>query len=116
MEFLALHLYIIAAMGSFAPGTPAPAVLHGAHPLLAAEALGEVAQGGKAQDLGDLGQGVVGFGQEEAALLDAAGDEVADGRGVELLAEGMGEVVFIDVHQPGQLFQGEVFLEVVGIL
>ena len=23
------------------------------------------------------------------------------------------EVVFIDVHQPGQLFQGEVFLEVV---
>lgn len=55
------------------------AVLHGTDPLHSAEALGEVAGRGKAQHLGDEGEGVVGFPQEEAALFYPTGDEIVDG-------------------------------------
>lgn len=46
-------------------------VLQRTDALRPAEALGEVAQGREAQNLGDLGQGVVGLRQQEPALLDA---------------------------------------------
>ena len=44
-------------------------VLHGADALYPPEALGEIAQGGEAQDFGDEGEGVVRLPQEEPALL-----------------------------------------------
>lgn len=56
---------------------------------------------------------MVGLPQEKAALLNAAGDEVADGGGVELLPEGVGQVVFVDMQHLRQLVQGQVFLEMV---
>ena len=56
---------------------------------------------------------MVGLPQEKAALLNAAGDEVADGGGVELLPEGVGQMVFVDMQHLRQLVQGQVLLEVV---
>ena len=82
------------------------AVLHRADALHPAEALGEVAQGGEPQHLGDQGQWVVGLPQEEPALRHAPGDQVADGGGVELLPEGVREVVLVDVQHLRQLVQG----------
>ena len=90
-----------------------PAVLHGGDALQTPEALGEVAQRGKSQDLRDLGDAVVRLPQKEAALLDTAGNEVADGGGAELLLKGVGQVVLVDVGHLRQLVQRQVFLKVV---
>ena len=51
--------------------------------------------------------------QEKAALLNPAGDEIADGGGAELPLKGVSQMVFVDVGHLRQLVQGEVFLEVV---
>ena len=66
------------------------AVFRGTDSLYPAEALGEVAQGGEPQDLGDEGEGMVCFPQKEAALIYPPGDQVVDGRGAEFPAEGVG--------------------------
>ena len=88
-------------------------VLQGADALHPAEALGKVAQGGKTQNLGDEGQGVVRLPEEKAALLNAAGDQVVDGGHAELPAEGVGQVILVQVGQLGQLVQVQVLLEVI---
>ena len=51
--------------------------------------------------------------EEEAALLNAAGDQVVDGGDPELPAEGVGQVIFIQVGQLSQLVQAQVLLEVI---
>ena len=89
------------------------AVLHGAHSLQAAEALGEVAGGGEAQDLSDLGEGIVGVGEQKAALLGAPGNKVADGGDIILFAEGVDQVIFVDVGNGRQLVQGQILFKMV---
>ncbi len=88
-------------------------ILDGTDALGLPEALGEVAERGEAQDLRDLRNAVVRLLEQEAALLDAPGDEVADGGGLKLLPEGVGEVVLVHVHHVRQLVQGQVLLEMV---
>ena len=101
-------------MPSFPPLLPvSPAVLQGTDPFHPPETLGKIAKGGEAQNLGNEGKGVVRFPQKEAAFLDAAGDEVIDGGDPKLPPEGVGQVIFIEVGQLGQLVQAQVFLEVV---
>ena len=87
-------------------------VFHGAGLLGPAEDLGEVAQGRKAQKLGDLGHGKICFCQQVFAFLDPAGDHVIDGGDPILPLEGVGEIIFIDVGLLGQLLQSQRFLEV----
>ena len=71
-------------------------VFRGADPFCVAEALGEVAGGGEAQNRGDLGQGMIRLRQEPFALPDPAGDQVIDGGDPIFPLEGMGHVIFID--------------------
>lgn len=90
-----------------------PAVFHGADSLDPAEALGEIAQRGEAQNLGDEGEGVVCLPQEKAALFNTAGDQIADGRGAEFPAKGVGQVELVEMGQLGQLLQSQTLFEVV---
>ena len=86
-------------------------VFHGADILGPAEDLGEIAQGGKAQKLGDLGQGQIRFCQQIFALLDPPGDHIIDGGYPVLPLEGVGEVVFVHVGFLRQKLQRQGILE-----
>lgn len=78
-------------------------VVHGAGAVGFMENLGEVARGGKTQNEGDLGDGKVGFCQEVFTFLNAAGDQIIDGRNPIFLLESMREVVFVHVCFLGEL-------------
>ena len=54
---------------------------------------------------------MVRFPEEEAALLNPAGDQVVDGGDAELPAEGVGQIVLVQVGQLSQLVQAQVFLD-----
>ena len=55
---------------------------------------------------------MVAVGQQETALLYAAGYEVVYGRGAVGLAEGVDEVVFVDVCELCKLVEAYALLEV----
>ena len=88
------------------------AVFHGRNALDFAENLGEVAQGGEAQELCNLGHGKIGLGQQVLAFLQTAEDQVIDGGDAILPLECVGQIVFIHVPLLRQLVQSQRFLEV----
>ena len=65
------------------------AVFVGGHALRLAEALGEIAGGGKAHQLADLRQTVAGVAQHMLALLNAAAVQVSNGGNAVLPLEGV---------------------------
>ena len=56
---------------------------------------------------------MVGLAQEETALINASGVQIVDGGGAELFFKSMNKVIFIHMRQFRQLFQRDVFLEMV---
>ena len=88
-----------------------PPILQGADALHPAKALGEVTQGGKAQDLGDEREGMVCLPEKKTAFFKSAGDQAVNGRHAELPAEGVGQIILVQVRQLSQLLQVQVFLK-----
>lgn len=87
------------------------AVLHGGGCLGSAEDLGEVAQRGESQQLGDLGHGKIRFCKEVFAFLNPLGDHIVDGGGAVLSFEGMGQIILVHMGIFRQLFQSKRFLK-----
>ena len=87
------------------------AVFHGRNALGFAEDLGEVAQGGEAQELCDLGHGKIGLGQQVLAFFQAAEDQVIDGGDAVFPLEGVGEIVLVHMGFFCQEFQGQSLFE-----
>ena len=92
------------------PGPPF-AVLHGAHPLQLAEALGEVAGRRKAQHMRNLRQRMVGVAEEVSALLNAARDQIVDRRHAVFPAEGMHHIILIDMCELRKHIQTNILFE-----
>lgn len=90
------------------------AVFVGGHALRLAEALGEIAGGGKAHQLADLRQTVTGVAQHMFALLNAAAVQVSNGGNSVLPLEGVGQIVFVQVGKLCQQVQRDL-LAVVGV-
>ena len=76
------------------------------------EYLGKITQGGKAQQLSNLGHGKIRFSQQVLAFVDASCDHIVDRREAVFLFEGMGEIEFIHMSFLSQLFQCQRFFEV----
>lgn len=86
-------------------------IFHGTDQLCSSENLGEITEGGKPQQLGNLGHGKVGFGQQVLALLDSSGDHVVDGGNAVLPFKCMGKIILVHVGIFSQLFQGQCLLK-----
>ncbi len=102
------------ALPSAFGGFPAlAAIIHRAHSLNPAEALGKIAGGGEAKHAGDLGEGHAGLRQEVQALLNPAGQKIIDRRRAVFPAEGMDQIVFAYMGYGGQIVQGQAFFEMI---
>ncbi len=102
------------ALPSAFGGFPAlAAIIHRAHSLNPAEALGKIAGGGEAKHAGDLGEGHAGLRQEVQALLNPAGQKIIDRRRAVFPAEGMDQIVLAYMGYGGQIVQGQAFFEMI---
>ena len=77
-------------------------VFHRADAFCFAEALGEIAWGGKTKDAGYLRKGKIRISKQPLAFLDPAGNHVTDGRNAISFLIYVRQIILVDIGFLGQ--------------